>query len=341
MLNSPRSRFSLPAGLSSRPDLGEFLEAFLASLRPNYVPILQWRNEVLLAYESHHVNTRIKMRTALREISRFADELAGGEVATTELLNPALVDRFASRPGRACSTNGLLASLRCALKIAATRGYVAKDLLTQCRFHVRDRDVYRARHHSQEVIARVLDHLRASAVDFPGRRLLAFASILAYCGLRAGEAKRVRVEDVDLARGFIFVRPNGVRLKTMGAEAPVPMPEVLRDVIRDWLPECKSEWLVPTHRRDKPWAQGSNGKRPGDALRDSAAAIGVEGFTPLSLRHSLATHLVGAHGLSRAQVKLILRHTTERTGGYYVHPDLVNLRETVRDFDFSRPSTAL
>ena len=338
MLNSPRSRFSLPPGLSLKPDLSEFLDALLASFRPNYVTIAQWRNEVLLAYETHHVNTRIKMRTALREASAIADDLAGDGVASTELLTPAFVDRFAARPGRACSTNGLLASLRCAIKLAATRGYVEKDLVSRCRFRVKDRDVYKPRHHSQETIATVLNHLRVAAIDFPSRRLYAFASVLAYCGLRAGEAKRVRVEDVDLDRGFIFVRPNGVRLKTIGAEAPVPMPEALREILREWLPECKSEWLVPTHRRDKPWSQGSNGKRPGDALRDSAAAIGVSGFTPLSLRHSLATHLVGSHGLSRAQVKLILRHTTERTGNYYVHPDLVNLRENVRSFTFSRPS---
>jgi integrase len=321
----------------SPADVQAVLAALLASTKPNAVSLSQWRNEVLCAYQKHHGNTRTKMRTVLREIITLA-----GEDATTAELTPALVDRFACRIGRASSVNGLLASLRCALKIAADRNYVRPELLAKCKFRIRDRDAPRMKHHSRESIARVLDHLRAGATTWLGKRLFTFATILAYTGLRPGEAKRLRVEDIRLDRGFLFVKPNGVALKTPGSEAPVPIPDTLAAVLRDWIPICRSEWLIPKMKGDGPWTGGSHGNRAGDILREEAASIGVAGFTPYSLRHSLATHLTGTWGLSRSQIRMILRHTSERTQDYYVHADLVTLRELVRDVAYtSDPKPAL
>jgi integrase len=76
-------------------------------------------------------------------------------------------------------------------------------------------------------------------------------------------------------------------------------------------------------------------------LRQAAAEAGVPGMTPRSLRHSLATHLAGWWGLSSRQVRLVLRHTTEFTQAYYVHPDLANLRESMAGFDYQAASSPL
>ena len=326
-----------PRCIIETPDVLALISAFSRRFQPNFAFLNRWRDEVLLAYGHHHINTRIKMRTALREVIALAGD---GEVGTTELLTPALVDRFAARPGRASSTNGLLGSLRCAFKIASTRGYVGPELVPACRFHVLDRDARRGKHHSRESIARALEYLSLRSSDWSSRRLFVVAAVLAYCGLRSSEAKRLRVADVDLVNGFVFVHPNGGRLKTAGAEAPVPMPDALAAILREWIPDCGSEWLLPTKGRDKPWVSGGSHHRAGDQLRDVAAAIGVSGFTPISLRRSLATHLIGSHGLTRGQLRLVLRHTSERTQDYYVQRDLDTLRDLVRSFTFApRPGT--
>ena len=144
-----------------------------------------------------------------------------------------------------------------------------------------------------------------------------------------------RVADIDLERGFVFVKPNAGRLKTAGSEAPVPIPDALGVALRSWLPRCGSDWVIPCVGRLSPWLHGQSERRPVGRLKAAGKAVGVDGFTPLSLRHSLATHLAGWWGLSPRQVQLVLRHTTEATQGYYVHPDLANLRETVRAVDFA------
>jgi integrase len=183
-------------------------------------------------------------------------------------------------------------------------------------------------------VAAVLAHLERHAESWEGGRLHTLAAVLAYTGVRKMEALRLRVEDVDLVRGFVFVAPNGRPLKTPGSEAPVPCPAALLRILRDWIPRCGSEWLIPMKSRKGPWTNGTNGKRPTDLLRAAGLAAGVEGFTPLSLRHSLATHLAGFWGLKERQVQMVLRHTTSRTQRRYIHPDLANLAALVRGFEY-------
>ena len=284
------------------------------------------------SYRGRHRNTRNRLRQALREACDLA-----GEGATTEALTPALVARFAARGGRKSTTAGLLASLRVAVKFAAGRRYVRGDLVGLCSFRAPGHESARRRHHGRAEVARVLARLAASASDFRGGRLHAFACVLAYCGLRKTEALRLKVADVDLRRGFLFVKPNGQELKTPGSEAPVPIPAALAKVLAAWVPRCGSEWLISRMDRRGPWVGGSYGDRPGDRLKAEGLASGVDGFTPVSLRHSLASHLAGWWGCGREQIRLMLRHTTEQTQGYYVHPDLANLRQAVHGFDYGSP----
>ncbi|WP_422930091.1 tyrosine-type recombinase/integrase [Singulisphaera sp. PoT] len=183
----------------------------------------------------------------------------------------------------------------------------------------------------------MLELLRSrSKKNWSAGRLHALAAVYAFTGLRRNEALRLRVEDVDLVQGVIFVRPNGGRLKTKKSRAPVPCPAALGKILCNWLSRCGSEWVFPcVRKRDRPWMHGKAGCRPGDRLKAAGKEAGVEGFTPQSLRHSLATHLAGWWGLKEKQIQLILRHTTVKTQRHYVHPDVVNLCKSVRDFDYA------
>lgn len=323
-LTNRLSQFGFQAGTI------EGLVAELARLiAPRYVPLRVWRDEVLLAYQTRHRNTRIKMRQALRELIALAPD-----DGTTEQVSPSLIDEFAARRGRASTVNGLLASIHAAVRLGIRRKYFRAELLEQCQWRIARYDPPRIRHHSREDVSRLLEELSRRAHDWEGRRLEVLGNVLAYCGLRPGEAYRLRVEDVDLERGFVFVRPNGHRLKTKASEAPVPICEELAPLLADWIPRVGSEWLVPKLDRQGPWIHGKHGGRPGDRLASVALQLGIKGLTPRSLRHSLATHMLGYWGLTPSQVKLLLRHTTEQTQVYYVHPDLVNLRALVSGFSY-------
>jgi integrase len=200
---------------------------------------------------------------------------------------------------------------------------------------VRPKRILRRKHHPRADVVKVLDYLKGRSQTWEGGRLYVLASIYAYTGIRKSEALMLRVEDVDLKRGFLFVLPNGQELKTEGSSAPVPCPRALVAILRGWIGRCGSEWLIPNKGRLKPWKGGRDGKRPTDRMVSAGEAVGVEGFTPLSLRHSLATHFASFWGLSDKQIQMILRHTTVLTQRIYIHPDLINLGELVRDFDFA------
>jgi integrase len=333
----PSPQYPFGGAAPTRPELIALLRQLMTSLSPEPVPLDAWRDRVLALYRSKARTTRLKMGQATREAIALA-----GPGATTADLTPELVAAFAARPGHGSTTNGLLRSLHAAMRLAVRWGQLDPAAVAGGPLQVPEGPPARRKHFSRSEVARVLDHLRRGCASWEGHRLYAFASILAFAGLRRTEALILRVGDVDLDRGFVFVSPNGRRLKTPGSEAPVPMPGRLRTVLRYWIPRCGSEWLLPGKRRGGPWTGGPLGKRAGDRLRLAAEEVGVEGMTPHTLRHSLSTHLGVWWGLSRTQRKLILRHTTERTGDRYLHPDLEGLAELVRDFDYQAtpPRTA-
>jgi integrase len=303
--------------------------------RATPVSLAKWRALVLEVYSAKRPTTRGRIRQAVEE----AIVLAGGPRATTEALTASLAARMASsRPDRATSTtNGLLAGLRAACGLAIRRRWVDPTWLDGATWRLAERESPRVRHHGRAELARVLAALERGAVDWSSWRLYALVAVLAYTGVRKMEALRLRVADVDLKAGVLWVCPHGRPLKTPGSEAPVPVPEALARVLRGWLRRVGSDWLFPKLGRDGPWTGGTYGKRPTDAVREAGRSAGVEGLTPQSLRHSLATHLAGHWGLGPKQVQQVLRHTSVRTQARYVHPDVANLVESVRRVRFGAP----
>jgi integrase len=311
-----------------RTELARLLAYLEVAGQVEVVPLGQWREAVLAGCQGRSRSYRDRVGQAVRE----AVELAGPG-ATTAALGPELVGRLAARAGAASTTNGLLAALRTACGLARERGWISPQALQGAVWRVRSGPQTRARHHSREAIARVLGSLRTERASWEGGRLYALACSYAYTGLRLREALRLEVADVDLGRGFLFVRP-GPDLKTERSAAPVPCPRVLVEVLEEWVPRAGSRWVFPNLGRTGPWTGGTYGKRPTDRLVAAGQTVGVAGFTPLSLRHSLATHYTSYWGLSEKQLQQVLRHTTVLTQRHYVHADLVNLGELVRGFRF-------
>lgn len=223
---------------------------------------------------------------------------------------------------------GELGYVRAICSFAVEEGMLGRHPFNSRRLRVRPEPPAGKTHHSLAEIARVLGHLERESAAWKGGRLYAAASTVAYTGLRRSEALYLRLEDLDLAAGLLWVTPTKERrLKTEASAQPVPVPEGLAEVLKAWTPRVTpGTWLFPTVRRSGAWANGSCGSRPVDALKAAGRAVGVEGLTWLSLRHSWATHAETAWGLPEAGIQRVLRHTTPLTQRHYRHADAENLR---------------
>jgi integrase len=330
------------------PDLIAALTLYLEQSRPDPTTLTAWRDEALAHYRAARYSreTYLKTAQALRELLALAPP-----GATLRDLTPGLIARFAaSRPERSpATTNNLLGRVRSCCALAVRSGALPVSPFagrTFWRPPAAPGCAAAATHHPRAAIARVLEDLRgrAAAGSWRDRRLYALAAVVCYTGLRKNEALGMLAADVDLDRGFLLVRPNRFRrLKTRGSEAPVPCPDALVPILRDWLPRLGgSECLFPNvHRRATPWMGGSSGLCARVCLKAAGERLGVAGLTFRSLRASLATHMIG-RGFSPKQAQQVLRHTTDRTTSrHYIHPDLETLRVLMRDFDFAdRPAPA-
>jgi len=288
------------------------------------IPFSRFATEVLEVYKSEAAPaTYRKMRQALGEFAEVAAK-------TSDMDDLAIVRWKALHPGRSSWTaRSLLISYRRACNLAIRKGYLGSS-----PFGVRTLDQWAGLedpgtvgHHSLEAIGKVLGHLRSrSAEGWREGRLFALCGLIAFTGVRAGEALHARVEDFDL-EGRIFTISPRRRLKTRASAAPVAIPPALAEVLGDWFGRVGSDWAFPGWRKAGPWAGGAPGYRPLDQLKARALEVGVPGFTFQSLRHSWATHAESAWGLSDPQIQRVLRHTTIRTSkAHYRHPDHANLR---------------
>jgi integrase len=302
------------------------------------------------AARSHR--TRQDMEHALRCL----DAMPVQEVA--DLTPPLIVDLVASRPAKnsATTTVSLLTRVRVACNYAEKRGY-----LRLSPFHVLPLSAYarkepaRGRKHASiEEVGTVLGHMKEQAQadgwrGWKSKRLYALTATLAYTGGRAGEIYWLKTEDIDLDEGVIWiVSRREHRTKTAASARPLPIAPRLGPILEEWLryrmsvppgfkidsPDCP--WMFPTIRRhaNAPWCEGSPGSKPRDRMKAVAAQVGVLGFGPLVLRHSMATHLMTSWGGSPGLVKRVLRHTSEQMQSFYVHDDLPGLKEAFKNVEY-------
>jgi len=161
-----------------------------------------------------------------------------------------------------------------------------------------------------------------------GRRQ-ALAYVLAYAGLRAGEALRLELADVDLAARTVCIRPRqSYGLKTRASAATLPLADPLVEVLRLWLPRCGGHWLFAGVRQRGPWVGGHPGYRPLDEIRAVGERAGVPGLTLLGFRKTLGT-IAKQWGLGQLELKALLRHSNVETQRWYDEEQVESLRPAV------------
>jgi integrase len=292
----------------------------------------QFQSEILSLYGPGLRSPRTK-----KKLAHILDSVAAlPGVKTTADLTPATVAAFVStlatlNPNTA---NGYLGYLRRACNYAVARGYLRASPFAAHNFRLRPRPPADA-HLGADQVGAILAHLAGSRATWEEHRLYALIATFAFTGLRRDEGLRLRVADVDLANRVIQVVDRASSpLKTEGSAAPVPIAEVLAEVLAEWLPRSGSPWAFPGITRVGPWTGGPAGKRPLDEAKAAALAAGVAGLTFRGLRQTWATMAESRWGLSELVVQRVLRHARPQTQQLYRKADLPNLTAAVRDLTF-------
>ncbi len=159
--------------------------------------------------------------------------------------------------------------------------------------------------------------------DWTGKRDAAVLLLMYGAGLRIAEALSLRGEHMPLEQTLV-VKGKG------GKERVVPILPVIRDAVSTYLEECPYK-LAPTD----PIFRGVKGGplSPGMVQRATLRARTILGLpktaTPHALRHSFATHLLGA-GTDLRSLQELLGHASLGSTQIYTKVDAATLLETYR-----------
>lgn len=187
-----------------------------------------------------------------------------------------------------------------------------------------------------KVLPRVLDGndverlLAAPAGDEPrARRDRAMLEVLYATGLRVSELVGLRLGDVHLDAGYVRCVGKGSkeRVVPLGAAANAAIQRYLAGGRPALLGERRSEFLFVS-RAGRPLTRQGFWK----LLRAYGERAGIgTAFSPHTLRHSFATHLL-EHGADLRSVQVLLGHANISTTEIYTHVNRERLRRLYESF---------
>ena len=200
---------------------------------------------------------------------------------------------------------------------------VDDDLLTRnpCRIRAGSQ-----KHPAKEIEILSIDQLNRYLDAVPAKRRVLLL-LTAWCGLRSGEARGLRVQDLDLDRGVVHVRQAVVRLKgqllltapkTRAGLRTVAIPPHLLPALRTWQAQ------QPERRPNALLFPAGDGISPlYDSVLRSAhdlgkAALNMPGLTIHGLRPSSAT-MAAQFGATIAELQARIGHTTPNMAMRYQH----------------------
>jgi integrase len=140
-----------------------------------------------------------------------------------------------------------------------------------------------------------------------------------YAGLRNGELRALRVEDVDLRAGLVRVESSwddvegAVDPKSKAGERTIPICEHLRGYLEPHL-EGRHEGLVFGEAAGRPYKYGRTTRRAYAAWKEAE----LERITLHNARHSFRSYLDYA-GISEARCDRYLGHANHSVGRRYTH----------------------
>lgn len=158
-----------------------------------------------------------------------------------------------------------------------------------------------------------------------GRRDFAMLMLLARLGMRAGEVRRLALEDIDWRAGELLVRGKGNRFERL------PLPDDVGRALSAYLQRGRPATaqgrtvFVRVHAPHRPLSSAGVTQ----AVAGAAAHAGLGRVSAHRLRHTLATEMVRA-GVALPDVGQVLRHRRLMTTAIYAKVDRERLRLLAR-----------
>jgi len=247
-------------------------------------------------------------RKALALYVRFAPEISRERVTAFALDLPQRMKAKGER--RAWSLSFLhlvLASLKRFLHWAFLRGLVLEDLsllITLPRF---------------ECLPRALPPADLQALlSADDLRLRTIVEVLYGTGLRAGELVRLKVEDVDLESGLVFVREGKGK-----KDRVVPFGEHLAEVLIKYLEARRPTVYLFETRPGRPLSRSTLNLIVGEGAR----RLGVKA-SPHRVRHSYATDLL-RNGAPVGAIQALLGHSSLASTEIYLGVEVSDLKRMI------------
>lgn len=153
-------------------------------------------------------------------------------------------------------------------------------------------------------------------------------------GLRAGEAGRLRVDEIQWDEDALLFSVLVAHAKSADADERIPLPASVGRIVGAYLAArseagISSPWLFPSARRLRPLG----GRQLHRLFLERVVLAGIEPrgrrLSPHLLRHTRATHLLRA-GVDIRTVQAMLRHSSLETTARYLHSDQSRRLSAVR-----------
>lgn len=270
------------------------------------------------------------VRVYLDWLNLFMRFLASRRVSAIRRLGSAELDAFFAQQGARMSPRslyGVRAALRSFLKYLYVEGKLVLDLSLELprpsRFSADQRPKYLPWAKVEELLAGV------DRSSLGGKRDYAILTLLACHGLRAGEAAKLRVQDIDFNEGSFLLRD-----RKDGRCARLPLSARAKEALEDYLrlrpsgPYAEVFLSVPPPRR--PLAAARIGDIAQAHLRRRFPS-GLTFYGSHVLRHSFAKCLLD-RGARLADLGMILGHRSLRSTLVYARIATEELREVADNY---------
>jgi len=290
-------------------------------------------DRAIQAFLDHAQNARGMSAHTLRaygaDLAQFAGflEERGADLATVDLGTlRAFLAALSSRNYAKSTLARKQASLRSFLRWAHRTGSLSRDPSRGLRSPRQDRRL--PRFLREEEVQALLEAPDNSPTGLRDRALL---ELLYASGLRGGEARALRVDDLDLEAGEVRVREGKgrkERIALIGSHAR----EAIAVYLRSGRPVLarSAQTASPALLLNKSGGPLSDRGIRRTLERYAAAAGGRVKVTPHVLRHSFATHLL-AHGADLRSVQELLGHAHVSTTEIYTHVTSEHLRRAYEE----------
>ncbi|MGC1476840.1 MAG: tyrosine-type recombinase/integrase [Terriglobales bacterium] len=158
-----------------------------------------------------------------------------------------------------------------------------------------------------------------------GRRDFAILKLLVRLGLRAGEVRRVGLDDVDWRAGELIVRGKGNRIDRL------PLPPDVGRAIATYLQHGRPSTAAgrTIFVRIRAPHRTLTGPAITHVVRAAASRAGLARVTPHCLRHTVATQMIRS-GVPLRDIGQVLRHRRLITTAIYAKLDREGLRDVAR-----------